>query len=663
MKENENYEVLFDMFIFESSQLINQIEQLVMNGEQTGFLNEINQIFRIMHTIKGTSAMMNFEHIAKLAHAMEDLFYFIRENRPSNLISSFSDTVLGCIDFIKIEIFKIAEGKKEFEDPSIKIEEIDYLLNNIKFDYTLEIPKTTNVIYENIEHSYEIIITFSEECGMENVRAFSIIHQVPDTIRILAYRPEELFEQEDKVIEIIRNNGFKLFVTSIINKELIIDYFNKIPFLNNMELVEKSHETIQPIKTTNSDSLKNPSDEQKHVQQSGGIISVNIEKTNRLMDLIGELIISEAMVTQNPDLRGLQLDNFSKAASQLNKITSELQDVVMSIRMVPLMATFYKMQRIVRDMCKKTNKEVNLKIIGEETEVDKNIIERISDPLMHLVRNAIDHGIENAEGREEAGKSKIGTVTLEAKNSGSDVLIIIKDDGKGLNNEMILQRAIEKGITNYDQELSNKEILNLILLPGFSTKESVTEFSGRGVGLDVVARNIESIGGQIIVESEESYGTTITLQIPLSLAIINGMNVKVGASRYTLPTVEIRESFRPNENDIVIDPRGNEMIMVRGECYRIIRLHELFNISTKVTEFNKGILIMIEHNNDSFCVFVDELLGQQQIVIKALPNYIKTTKAIEGFVGCTLLGDGSISLIINTYGISNIWDARISSAL
>jgi two-component system chemotaxis sensor kinase CheA len=366
------------------------------------------------------------------------------------------------------------------------------------------------------------------------------------------------------------------------------------------------------------------------------------------MDLVGEMVIAEAMVIQNPDLRGLALGNFTKAARQLNKITTDIQDMVMSIRMVPLSATFTKMHRIVRDMCKKLDKEVHLEILGEETEVDKNIIEHISDPLMHLVRNSIDHGIESPEERLAKGKAKIGTITLEAKNAGSDVLIIVKDDGKGLNKEKILKKARENNLLfKNEEDMTDKEIFNLILLPGFSTKETVTEFSGRGVGMDVVTKNIEAVGGSLSVDSVAGKGTVITLKIPLTLAIIDGMNIKVGKARYTIPTISIKESFRPKEGDIITDPDGNEMIMVRGQCYLIRRLHEVYKVKTDITKFTDGIIIMVEQDEKTVCVFADELLGQQQVVVKALPQYIQNLKKTRGLAGCTLLGDGSISLILD----------------
>lgn len=385
-----------------------------------------------------------------------------------------------------------------------------------------------------------------------------------------------------------------------------------------------------------------------NVLPTQNIISVSVAKLDKLMDLVGEMVIAEAMVLQNPDLEGLELDNFHKAASQLSKITSEIQDMVMSVRMVPLSATFHRMNRIVRDMCRKLNKEVRLEIVGEETEVDKNIIEHITDPLMHLVRNSVDHGIESADERLLMGKPGYGTLTLEAQNVGSDVHIIIKDDGRGLDKDKILKKTIKNNLlTGNEADMSDFEIYKLILLPGFSTNDNVTEFSGRGVGMDVVAKNIESIGGSISIDSIKNKGTQITLKIPLTLAIIDGMNLQVGKSTFTIPTISIQESFRPTDEKVVADPDGNEMIMVRGQCYPILRLHKFFNIQTNITDLSDGIITMVSQDGKTTCIFSDNLLGQQQVVVKSLPEYIKRYKKINGISGCTLLGDGSISLILD----------------
>ena len=395
---------------------------------------------------------------------------------------------------------------------------------------------------------------------------------------------------------------------------------------------------------------------EKEVHSAGHqrMISVSVDKLDTLMDLVGELVISEAMVTQNPDLRGLSLDSFSKSARQLKKITGELQDMVMSIRMVPLTATFQKMHRLVRDMSKKLGKDVQLELIGEETEVDKNIIEHVSDPLMHLIRNSIDHGIEPCEARTAAGKPPWGRLRLEAKNAGGDVFIVIKDDGRGLNKAKILERARDNGLIHKaENELTDKDIHSFIFAPGFSTKEKVTEFSGRGVGMDVVTKNINSVGGLVLIDSTLGIGTTISLKIPLTLAIIDGMTISVGDARYTIPITAIKESFKPKEKDVIVDPDGNEMIMVRGECHPILRLHKGFKAATQITSFAQGIMVIVENEGDILCLFADQLLGEQQVVVKALPHYIRSCRRLEGLAGCTLLGDGSISLILDIGGLMN----------
>jgi two-component system chemotaxis sensor kinase CheA len=693
-------EPLLEMYLFETSQLLEQLEQLILSSEkESGFSEEaINEIFRIMHTIKGSSAMMLFDNIARLAHSIEDLFFFIRKEKPEQIdLSALSDLILDGVDFIKTEVEKIkrqspADGNADGLVGTIKV----YLAELKQMNLTSQLlsdPVSDTSASERFEaeeatekqqyyishideprmegiYSYKAIIHFEDGCEMENIRAYTIIHNLKEWVQELYYLPLDIIDS-DESIEVIRKNGFLVYLKTERDYQKVHEFFMQTIFLKDMELLQLEDETEfagfrnkditipkeSPIKQTTSKEISNiempirMEHQEKETTASNttqSIISVNVVKLDKLMDLVGEMVIAEAMVIQNPDLKGLQLNNFAKSANQLNKITSEIQDIVMSIRMVPLSATFIKMHRVVRDMCKKLDKEVQLEIIGEETEVDKNIIEHISDPLMHLVRNSLDHGIESSKERSDKGKHKSGTITLEAKNAGSDVLIIVRDDGKGLNKEKILKKARENNLLfKNEEDMTDKEIYNLILLPGFSTKEKVTEFSGRGVGMDVVTKNIESVGGTLTVDSVEDKGTIITLKIPLTLAIIDGMNIKVGKSRYTIPTISIKESFRPKETEIFHDPDGNEMIMVRGDCYMIHRLHEVYKVKTNVTKLSEGIIIMVEQDEKSVCVFADELLGQQQVVVKALPGYIQNFKKIRGLAGCTLLGDGSISLILD----------------
>jgi two-component system, chemotaxis family, sensor kinase CheA len=686
---NNSNESLLEMYLYETSQNIEQLEQTILSSEQTNcFTNDsINEIFRIMHTIKGSSAMMLYQNISTLAHSVEDLFYFLREQHPQNIDSSYiSDLVLNGIDFIKIELEKIKNCDEVDGDAESLINDNRDFLQQLKQNYSsttstekiappepqLDDFLKNSQTYSPDEHIFKAVIYFKEGCDMENVRAFTIINNLKEFTESIRYIPHDIIENQDSS-RIIKENGFIIYVKTDKSYEDMFEFFMNTIFLKELELtqLQESYEEFtsfeEPKKSSKlGNSLKATSPSERAMKETGtatatvqSIISVNVSKLDKLMDLVGEMVIAEAMVIQNPDISGLELENFHKASRQLHKITTELQDMVMSIRMVPLAGTFHKMQRIVRDMSKKLNKEVKLEIIGEETEVDKNIIEHISDPLMHLVRNAIDHGIEDGSYREDVGKQKAGTIILEAKNAGNDVLVIIKDDGKGLNKEKLLSKARENELLSKPEtEMSDREIYNLILIPGFSTNNNITEFSGRGVGMDVVIKNIEAVGGSVSIDSVEGKGTSITLKIPLTLAIIDGMNIRVANSRYTIPITAIKESFKPKKNDIITDPDGNEMIMLRGRCYPILRLHECYGVKDAITDFTEGILIVVEQDEEILCLFADELLGQQQVVVKTLPSYLKNTKKIHGLAGCTLLGDGSISLILDIGGLLSFDEQR-----
>ena len=712
MTDFNTNDTMVEMFLFETAQLLEQLEQVILSSDMNNYYSEenINEVFRIMHTIKGSSAMMMYNEISVLSHAIEDLFFYLREENPEqNFCSSLNDLILDCVDFIKVELEKIRNHDDVDGDAT-------NLVNKIK-DFLSELKKNSgsNVSNEHYEvekvNLFKAVIFFEEGCEMENIRAYSVIHNLKKVASEVIYYPQNILD-DDGSVEVIRREGFKIHLKTDKTKDEVYNHLMDTVFLRELEFAEIDEETFsegfdkevfdyssseislqdanyeeennnqegnilhkpdENVKDSQEEEKlhtdmrkinleeekKQPNAENHNVMPTQNIISVSVAKLDKLldklMDLVGELVIAEAMVLQNPDLEGLELDNFQKSARQLSKITDEIQDMVMSVRMIPLSATFQRMNRIVRDMCRKLNKEIQLEIKGEETEVDKNIIERITDPLMHLVRNAVDHGIETADERQLKGKPKHGTITLEAKNVSSDVHIIVRDDGRGLDKNKILRKARQNGLITMDEaDMSDSEIYKLVLLPGFSTNENVTEFSGRGVGMDVVAKNIESIGGSISIQSEENKGTQMTLKIPLTLAIIDGMNLKVGKSTFTIPTITIKESFRTNKESIIVDPDGNEMIMVRGECYPIIRLNEFFKVETDVTDISDGIITMVSQDGNAICVFADRLLGQQQVVVKSLPEYIKRFKHIKGIAGCTLLGDGSISLILDIASLIHI---------
>lgn len=674
---NNSNEPMLELFIFETDSLLEQLEEIMMKVEKSGlfYSDDINETFRIMHTIKGSSAMMLFEGISTLTHSAEDLFYCIRENPNIKYdCNDICELVFQVIDYVKGLMIKINDGERNFDIPSDLVSKLKNKIKNLKIeddekdnsisnkDNSKKHQKYYISTYSNEKsHSqnYRICIFFDEDCQMENIRAYTIIHNLKDIAKNIVCIPSDILE-DDNTAEYIRENGVCIYFESGKERLELEAFFNKALFLREFTLEEieaydnESDEEALKDKEINYKFEENKL-EVKEQDTQGKIakqtmISVNVEKLDALMDLVGEIVISEAMVTRNPELVGMQLDSFYKAASQLRKLTDELQDIVMSIRMVPVAPVFHKMQRIVRDMSKKLEKDVDLKMIGEDTEVDKNIIENISDPLMHLIRNSMDHGIETQSERISKGKNQKGVLTLEAKNSGGDVYITVKDDGKGLNKEKIIKRAREAGLINKNEnELMDKEVFNFILLPGFSTKENVTEFSGRGVGMDVVKKNIEKVGGVISIDSVENQGTSITIKIPLTLAIIDGMAIAVGESSYTVPIITIRESFRPSQKDVIIDSNGNELIMIRGDCYPVLRLHRIFNVETQILDLEKGIIVVVESEQKTICLFADELIGELQVVVKALPSYVKK---IKGITGCTILGDGSISLIVDVNAIA-----------
>lgn len=673
MSNGESHEPMLDLYIFETTQLIEQLEQNIINYEKLESFSEeaIDEIFRIMHTIKGSSSMMMFENISKLTHSLEDLFYLIRDGEIKDLdYSRLSDILLESIDFIKMEIEKIKDGIKPDDDIANIISEINSFLHDLKqvtqitaSDRNKE-QSVTEIENSLSVNNFQAVLLFEEDCQMETICALNIVQNLTAFTEEMCYLPEDLFDNANAV-EIIRKEGFKIFLKTTKSYDEVHNFLLLTPFVKdctfehllNDDAVQAFCQSKQN-KNETFEAENNPLPSEKEIDGNKkdtmnlsahqSIISVNVAKLDQLMDLVGELVISEAMVTQNPDLNGLSLESFQKSARQLKKITGELQDLVMSIRMVPLKATFQKLNRIVRDMSKKLGKEVRLEIIGEGTEVDKNIIEHISDPLMHIIRNSIDHGLESPEERAAIGKPEKGTVTLEAKNSGGDVLIIIKDDGRGLNREKILHKAKKSGLVNRpENELTDKEVFSYIFSPGFSTKDIVTEYSGRGVGMDVVVKNIGAVGGTVSVDSIPNRCTAITLKIPLTLTILDGMIIKVGKSTYTVPIINIRESFRAKAGDVITDPNGNEMIMVRGACHPVLRLHERFHAKTEITTIPDGIILMVESEEKCLCILADELLGEEQVVVKSLPDYIKHFNNASGLSGCTLLGDGSISLILD----------------
>ncbi|MFA7672272.1 MAG: chemotaxis protein CheA [Clostridia bacterium] len=666
MTSNIFNEHMLEVFLFETYELMEQLEEQLLNIESSKQMTKenIDEIFRIMHTTKGSSAMMQLEGISVLTHKIEDLFYYIRENDLTG-INNDEITQLGfmTIDFIRTEIKKLEEGKTPDGDASDLEKKITVLIAKLKDPGKDTAKAKDKIAATDLQQAitddrkgtlYEAKVTFDNDCGMLNIRAYTVVRNITDYCSSIAHIPEELMDN-DEASDIIAKNGFIIRFNSEHHQEEIEKVLKESLFVTDIRLAVISDNDAGksgPSKEGASTEAKNI-DSQNGVQQKKGIISVNIEKMDRLMDLVGEIVITEAMVINNPDLKGLQLDNFQKSAAQLKKLNNELQDVVMSIRMIPIAATFHKMHRIVRDMNKKLGKDVELYIYGEETEVDKSIIDSLGDPLIHLVRNCMDHGIEDPETRKKANKPEKGKVILDARNNGSEITIRISDDGKGLDRHRIYEKAKDRGFTvKAEDEMTDKEIFSLILIAGFSTNTEVTEYSGRGVGLDVVKKTIEKLGGNISIESIFGEGTTINMRIPLTLAIINGMKVSVGKSIFTIPITSIKESMKIKKEDIVKDTSDREMVMIRGKAYPVVRLHRHFVLESEITDLTEGILVMVESEDNAFCIFADTIIGEQQIVVKPIPAFIgKCENANTGIAGCAILDDANISIILDVTGL------------
>ena len=687
-------EAMLDMYFFETNSLLEQLDEILLRTEQANAFDseDIKEIFRIMHTIKGSSAMMGFDNLSVLAHKAEDMFFVIREN--PELITDVSfvyDLVFQVSDSYKAQIEAIQNnvgGEYELSNFDELIEKLKNAKEKLSGEANGEAPApaaapaatATESAPAGDKQKTTVRVFFEDGCQMENLRAFLLINTIREECSFLEFYPADVETNPETSKEIIEH-GFLITFTAEDNQDYVLKQIETALNVQSYEVLATPSEAPaaeapkaeippEPAKEVAQSAPEKPASAPAPTEsavekaqaavanaaaqggsQKQSLISVNLAKLDALNDIVGEIITTESMVISNPDLEGLELESFSKAARDLKKLTGELQDTVMSIRMVPLSGVFQKMNRIVRDMRKKLGKDVEFVMEGEDTEVDKSIVDSLQDPLMHLVRNCMDHGIEeNVNDRTALGKPAKGTLKLTAQNSSGEVIITVSDDGAGIDPEKVLAKARRSGVlTKPESEYTVKEIQNLILLPGFSTNEQVTEFSGRGVGMDVVKSNVEKCNGTIVVDSKKGAGTTFIIKIPLTLAIIDGMEISVGDIVFTVPISTIRESFKVEPEQILRDTDGNEMIMLRGICYPILRMHEKFGIETEVTDLKEGILLLVETDNKSMCIFADKLIGEQQVVVKPFPKYLARYDIKgEGLSGCTIMGDGSISLIIDT---------------
>ena len=385
-------------------------------------------------------------------------------------------------------------------------------------------------------------------------------------------------------------------------------------------------------------------------ESAAGFVKLDTRKLDSLVDLVGELVIAQSMVVQDPEVQRLSSRHLARTLRQLGRITTELQRTAMSLRMVPIRRTFQKMTRLVRDLAAQQDKQVQLVTEGEETELDRNIVEELSDPLVHMIRNSIDHGIESPAARLSQGKPELGTIRLSAAHQRGGIVIVIQDDGKGLDRDRLLAKARERGLIKPDATLTEEEAFALIFLPGFSTAEKVTDVSGRGVGMDVVRRNIEKLRGKIEIRSVAGQGTTFTIVLPLTLAIIDGMLVGVGDDRYIIPTLSVRESFRPRPGMVSTVHERGEVVSVRGRLTPLLRLGQHLGTPCRAVDPTEGIIVVVESGDAARGLLVDELLGKQEVVIK---NLGETFRRQNLLAGAAILGDGRVGLILDVDTLVN----------
>ncbi len=723
MAEEFNLDGMLEVYLYENNQLLERLQEIVLEQKDEACFDEdsINEIFRTMHTIKGSSGVMMFDEVTKISHKLEDVFYYLRESQPKNVPHlELVEHVLTVSDFIAAEMEKLENGGTADGDATAIYDEVDKFLTKIKSNDA----DAEEVIKENVHEEpqqfyiapmassaskfFKIYLTYKEGTQLANIHAYKVVYDLKEIAEDLLYTPEDIITNE-KSADVIMDQGFLMLLQTQSSEEDLREIIKEGYELEKVEIVpctaqdfqqgfdsvgseiridlESSVEEIEKRAEEGAASLKEdegraeakseekpkplaPGDfviqskepgkakklakDKPKKAEKASFISVDVRKMDMLMDLIGELVISESVVLQNQDLKvpGLKLDNFNKAAGQMRKISSDLQNVIMSMRMVPLTNTFQKMNRIVFDVSRKLGKDIEFEMIGETTEVDKNIIEHISDPLMHLVRNAVDHGIETQEEREASGKTEKGRVTLSAKTESGKVWIGVQDNGAGLNREKIVAKAKKQGIIDPykpDSEYTDKEVYQFITLPGFSTNEQVTEYSGRGVGMDVVVSNLQSIGGSLEIESEPGQGSVMYLKIPLTLAIIDGIVMEAGGTTFVVETGIVKEFIGIRENTVITKPNGEEFVMIRGEGYPVLRLSEWYHLEkSDDADTQEAMIVMVEMEGEILCILVDRLVGKQEIVVKPIPDYIKK---VNGLSGCTQLGDGSIALILDVAGL------------
>ncbi|QDK42145.1 hypothetical protein DOM21_11940 [Bacteriovorax stolpii] len=586
-------------FLTEALQLLDDSEQafLALEGDKNN-ADLMNQIFRLAHNLKGTSRAVGFGDVAEFTHEFENLILKLKEGQLE-ITDAIVSLLLECNDHV-----------------SVMIRMLNMDLNS-RFDSKEIIEKIQSALSGNLAAA-------------------------PPAPAASAHAEEQ--QQEEETIS----------AEDIALLESFEQNLNAPAEVLTMEQKEKRAESFFPgEKTAAAPAPVAVQSEAKHDEHKKAAapakgnseddsIRVSLSRVELLNNVVGELVIIQTMLNQHRD--EVENPTMLKSLSHLAKLSKEIQNISMSLRMVPLKQTLQKMQRIVRDTSKTLGKKVHLELVGEETEIDKTVLEHLADPLVHIVRNAVDHGLETTEGRLASGKEEEGRVTIKAFHEGNSMVIEISDDGKGINPKVIREKAIEKGVISANATMSDDDIINLIFHPGFSTKDAVSEISGRGVGMDVVKTNIEKLSGEVKVISEIGKGSVFKVILPLTLAIIEGMVTKIGEERYIIPLGQVYESLSPTP-DIVHHVNGvGDCLKIRGEVLPLFKISKALQRNMAEKPLHEQIAIIVNSDERNFAVLVDDILHQQQVVIKKLGDEIKNQK---GFMGSTILGDGRPAFILD----------------
>ncbi|RAO98899.1 chemotaxis protein CheA [Petrotoga sp. 9PW.55.5.1] len=662
-----NYDVYLNVFLEESKENIQELNDLLLELEKNREDSEIlNNIFRIVHTLKGMAGTMEFNSLAKFSHKLENIFDLLR-NKKIDLTNHLMDFLFKAADALEESINNIADGG---DGEVLEIKELFHLIDNFVDSTTskdnLEKSKATsnenfnennNEIYSKIDNeTMEVLKKVYNKAKNENLNFLLLKIILVDDVQLKQARAYAIYHKlEENGCEIVYSYPHTEDIEKEnFDKELIYGVVTSKGLNEIAELIKKVAEVdsvyIDEFSTMNfelSQKRKEEENEKKLIEEKKEVklsktIRVDINKLDELMNLMAELVIARSRIIET--LNKYDVKDVDESLTQLSRITLDLQNVVMKIRMVPIAFVFNRFPRLVRDLAKDLGKKINFIIQGEETELDRTVVDEIGDPLIHLLRNSIDHGIEGPHERISKGKPETGLLRLSARHEGNGVVIEIEDDGRGLDKEAIIRKAIEKGLLNSSEssKLNDEEIYNFIFLPGFSTKIKSTELSGRGVGMDVVKNTIENLKGTISLETKKDKGTKISIRLPLTLAIIEALLTTVNDDVYAIPIANIDTTQRITDGELKT-VQGQEVFLLRGEVMPVVRLRNLFGYQLQ-EEDSKEHIVIIKIGNKKYGVVVDRLLGQDDIVIKSLGSLLNNVKE---FSGGAILGDGRIALILD----------------